>query len=142
MFDKKFTFLIFLSIFVIANTLNSYQKLEFTKAQQAYYTEHNEKFLETVFKTNPKSVFSIYDTLPTIAASLPYIGLLYMCIKNKWYQNYYSTNRDKSIYITIITLITTAIPSTIIYWLTNFFTDDISPKDKIYKTIKWFLDNY
>jgi hypothetical protein len=65
-----------------------------------------------------------------------------MCIKNKWYQNYYSTNRDKSIYITIITLITTAIPSTIIYWLTNFFTDDISPKDKIYKTIKWFLDNY
>ncbi|MBU4269926.1 hypothetical protein KJ644_01105 [Candidatus Dependentiae bacterium] len=143
MFNKKIKFFSLLSIFVITTNLNSYQKLEFTQAQQAYYIDHNKEFLKTIFRDYPKAVFSKYDKFPTTAAALPYLGLLYLFIKNKWYREYESTySRDKAIFVTVVVLIITAIPTTIFYWLTEYFTNNISQKDKIYKTIKWFLDNY
>ncbi len=142
MFNKNFKLLIFSAIIIITNTLNSYQKLEFTQAQETYYTEHNKEFLYTIFYDYPKEVFSKYDTFPIIGAATPYIALLYFFIKNKWYENYFSSLRDDAIILTIITLIITLIPSGILYSLTEYFTEGISQKDKIHKTIKWFCDNY
>ncbi|MBU4269448.1 hypothetical protein KJ644_04210 [Candidatus Dependentiae bacterium] len=111
----------------------------YTELEKDYFKANPWDFMDTVFVDNLENATTLYEKLPFIIASLPYLATLIAFI---YEVNNSGTVSDKAMAILIAGGIGSIITSFFLHKTTKYFISGKEFEHKLNKILNWFMKNY